>query len=566
MDLSKYLDIGKQLGLSGSELRAFCENERKLEAEVRASERDERIRMREFEVEKNKEAVLRESFLREAEIAKSKLEADLVRDKLAAENAEKVAMREAQDRQRQHEDRQRQQELEAQDRQRQQELEAQDRQRQYEIEMKRLELQNVNITNQNRIHDGEGDTRPHRDDRNTMFAKVVPIAKLGEGEQIDMFLTRFDRHADLLNLTGEWRAMSLANCLSGKARNIYDLLDVEQARDCENIKTALLQAFQIDAESCRAKFDNAKLFPNETMCQFYVRLNGLFKRWEDISEIEKSYQGLKNDILKTKIFSVMSPNLIVHLKLQKTKDLQEISNLADEYLKAHQTLKNVAYSNDQNRGAKNLNFNSGRGVNENQTKSQIFRPKGGHENVKQSPFVRQRSFEESDIQRKKSCFLCGSQFHLAAECRNKNLGGSQTTQPRTTVNSSASTTNNSKETGNIPTCTYCVSIGKLGRGHTYSQCFKRLNSVAAIQIVEEGHANHPESIHRNLRRPKNNIVSRPTLNRYNYQRNDMSDISKANQSYQQTNVAQAKDERPTNDFNSTQGEAGGKNPDYFYHK
>ena len=96
-------------------------------------------------------------------------------------------------------------------------------------------------------------------------------------------MLNFERHAEFLKLTGEWRAMSLANCLSGKSKNVYDLLDLEQAKDFECIKLALLSAFQIDSDSCKTKFENAKLLPMETMSQFLVRLNGLWKKWEDMA-------------------------------------------------------------------------------------------------------------------------------------------------------------------------------------------------------------------------------------------------------------------------------------------
>ena len=35
---------------------------------------------------------------------------------------------------------------------------------------------------------------------------MVPLAKLGEGENVKKFLIRFERYANLLKLTGEWKA------------------------------------------------------------------------------------------------------------------------------------------------------------------------------------------------------------------------------------------------------------------------------------------------------------------------------------------------------------------------
>ena len=53
------------LGLSGIELKTFCENERKLDAKIKALEREERICFRELEVQKNKQEADIASAIRE---------------------------------------------------------------------------------------------------------------------------------------------------------------------------------------------------------------------------------------------------------------------------------------------------------------------------------------------------------------------------------------------------------------------------------------------------------------------------------------------------------------------
>jgi len=88
-------------------------------------------------------------------------------------------------------------------------------------------------------------------------------------------------------IAGEWLCVSLANSLSRKAKSVFDLLDPEMINDYQFIKIFLLKAFNVDEESCKAKFDNAKLFQGETMAQFLVRLTGQWRKWEQISEIEK---------------------------------------------------------------------------------------------------------------------------------------------------------------------------------------------------------------------------------------------------------------------------------------
>ena len=53
-NMERFMLIGKELGLSGIELKNFCENERKLDFETKSLERDERIKLRELEIQKSK--------------------------------------------------------------------------------------------------------------------------------------------------------------------------------------------------------------------------------------------------------------------------------------------------------------------------------------------------------------------------------------------------------------------------------------------------------------------------------------------------------------------------------
>ena len=287
-NMERFMLIGKELGLSGIELRNFCENERKLDLETKSLERDERIKLRELEKQKSRieseekcasalrqseetklvrqselEKELRQSELdkelRQSEIAKAKIEAELSKTKL---------------------------DFDFQLNQSKYNLEAQDRIRIHEITLKNLELQASTGTRTTVVSE-EGDMRQNRSEE-INFAKLVPFQKLGENEAMDMFLTRFERHADLCKLTGAYKAMSLANCLVDKAKNIYDLLDTQNAEDFEYIKTALLSAFQIDADSSKTKFESARLYPLETIPQFLVRIlwkSEVFGRGRRISQI-----------------------------------------------------------------------------------------------------------------------------------------------------------------------------------------------------------------------------------------------------------------------------------------
>jgi len=50
---------------------------------------------------------------------------------------------------------------------------------------------------------GEGEVRPPRDDTH-LLGMNIPLPRLGKHENIELFLARFKRHANLMKLQGEW--------------------------------------------------------------------------------------------------------------------------------------------------------------------------------------------------------------------------------------------------------------------------------------------------------------------------------------------------------------------------
>jgi len=148
-----------------------------------------------------------------------------------------------------------------------------------------------------------------------------------------------------------------------------------------------------------------------------VRLTGLWRKWEQISEIEKTYDSLRDNIFKTKLMSLMNPGLTVYLKLQKVDSLIELIDLADVDLKAHERVKT-----NTEMGNKNTSFNPKSGnqfVKKNfMNNVQNTVPKNTRQNFK----GRKRSLEEGDQPRREIiCFICGLKNYKAHDYPNRNI-------------------------------------------------------------------------------------------------------------------------------------------------
>jgi hypothetical protein len=97
-------------------------------------------------------------------------------------------------------------------------------------------------------------------------------------DSIDSYIRRFQRHANSMEWPFEKWSLYLGNLLTGKALEIYSRFSAEQASDFEQLKTALLTWYQLNAEGFKRKFEGAKLDATETVDQYISRLDGYWTR------------------------------------------------------------------------------------------------------------------------------------------------------------------------------------------------------------------------------------------------------------------------------------------------
>ena len=216
------MQLGKEFGLEGEKLLEFVREQQKLEeekeekqrreeeerAEMQRREEEERAERQRREEEEREERRRRQDEEREArrqerEIRKLQHEADLMRQKEAAEAAK----------------------------------------REHELELARLAATN-----------GDGRTA-ERDDR----AKAPKLPAFVDGkDDLDAYLQRFERFAD----TAKWHrtgwASKLSALLSGRALEVYSRLSEEAARDYGKVKIALMKRYDLTEDGYRRKFRASK--------------------------------------------------------------------------------------------------------------------------------------------------------------------------------------------------------------------------------------------------------------------------------------------------------------------
>ena len=110
----------------------------------------------------------------------------------------------------------------------------------------------------------------------------------------------------------------------------------EAAQDYGRVKFALMRRYDLTEDGYRCKFRASKLEVDENPEQFIVRLETYLLRWLKLSNTERSFEGLKDLVVKEQ-FKVSCPkDLGIHLRERDPETLVQIAKIADQYKEAHE--------------------------------------------------------------------------------------------------------------------------------------------------------------------------------------------------------------------------------------
>ena len=82
--------------------------------------------------------------------------------------------------------------------------------------------------------------------------------------------------------------------MSGRALDVYSRLSEEAAQDYNRVKLALMKRYYLTEDGYRRKFRVSKPEVDESPEQFIVRLDRYLLGWLELSNTERSFEGLKD--------------------------------------------------------------------------------------------------------------------------------------------------------------------------------------------------------------------------------------------------------------------------------
>ncbi|XP_073242186.1 uncharacterized protein [Porites lutea] len=398
--MEKLLQIGKEFGLEGEKLLEFVEKQQKLEEEKEEKRRKlEEERRREEEEKEEKRRQLeeeREEKRRQLEEEKEERRRILEEDRRKEEEKEERRRREDEEREARRQERNlRKLELEAELLKQKEAIEA--AKREHELEL---------------AHLGQGRNDTERAEVREDRAKAPKLLSFVDGkDDLDAYLQRFERFATTAKWEKTGRASKLSALLSGLALEVYSRLSEEAAQDYDRVKLVLMKRYDLTEDGYRRKFRASKPEVDESPEQFIVRLDRYLLHWLELSNTERSFEGLKDLIVKEQFIDSCPKELAIHLRERAPETLVQIAKIDDQYLEAH---------------GKHL-FSSAR-------KKLQVQPKVDESKNQQSDSTTVVCFKCNARRHKavncpslvKKCFLCGKQGHEARNCRSgKQKSGGQ---------------------------------------------------------------------------------------------------------------------------------------------
>lgn len=191
-----------------------------------------------------------------------------------------------------------------------------------ELEMKRLDLK-ARQENIDLIHTGSFDVSKN-------IRLVPPFIE----KDVVKYFPHFEKVALTLSWPKEVWTLLIQSVLTGRAQEVYSSLALEQSKDYDVVKAAILRCYQLVPEAYRQRFRRCEKTEHQTYIEFAREKEALFDRWCSSSEVD-SRAKLRALILVEEFKNCLPDVVATYLNEHKVDSLHEAAVLADEFVLTH---------------------------------------------------------------------------------------------------------------------------------------------------------------------------------------------------------------------------------------
>lgn len=162
-----------------------------------------------------------------------------------------------------------------------QQIEREERQREKDVKKMEFEVNKAEMKREHELALAKLQTEKQEMPHESMTSYPgLKLPNFNDGkDEIDDYLKRFERMAELQNWERQNYHVYLGSLLGGKALRVYVNFPAQVLHDYGQLKEALLEAYSIDADSYRKKFRKSKVGENETYVQLVSRMRQNLDSW-----------------------------------------------------------------------------------------------------------------------------------------------------------------------------------------------------------------------------------------------------------------------------------------------
>lgn len=152
------------------------------------------------------------------------------------------------------------------------------------------------------------------------------LQKLAPEEDIENFISAFERIATQQGRTKDLWGPQLAGLLTGKARAAYTSLCAEDAADYSKIKYVIFQCYEVNQETHRRRFRRDRKKEGELYLGWSGRLRDYFDRWK-----RDTTMSVEELILVEQFLQCVPEELAIWIRERKPESLKHAATLANDY-------------------------------------------------------------------------------------------------------------------------------------------------------------------------------------------------------------------------------------------
>ena len=163
------------------------------------------------------------------------------------------------------------------------------------------------------------------------FIKFVPIFSETE---VDQFFLQFEKVATSLKWPKDMWALLIQSALTGKAREVFSSLSLEDSNDYDLLKQRVLRSYELVPEAYRQQFRNKNKTSEQTHMEFAREKEQLLNRWLNSKEVTTLDQ-LKQVILIEEFKTQLHADIKTYLDDKKVDNIHTAASAADDYSLTH---------------------------------------------------------------------------------------------------------------------------------------------------------------------------------------------------------------------------------------